>query len=120
MPLISIYVENDLMRDLLEEWLSQAGYRVRAMSPDRVPEVAGTALVIVSISSPKRAGAPFLRALRTAYPGTPFIALSAQFRSDLSTGGSIAQSLGVQQVMAKPLSRVALIDAVRAMIGAPC
>jgi hypothetical protein len=47
------------------------------------------------------------------------IALSGQFRSGLSAAGATAQSLGVQQVLAKPLSGADLLESVRAMIGAP-
>ena len=32
---IVIYEDNDLMRSLLQEWLSEAGYRVRAGPPRR-------------------------------------------------------------------------------------
>ncbi len=105
------------MRGLLAEWLGQDGYRVCARTPDRI-QAADAALVIVSLSNPKEAGV-LLRAIQAAHPGTPRIALSAQFRSDLSTAGPIARSLGVQLIMAKPLGRVAFMDAVRAMIGAP-
>jgi CheY-like chemotaxis protein len=53
---------------------------------------------------------------RFAYPGTPIIAISAQFRADLSTAGTTAQALGVAQVIAKPLNRDALFAAVSAII----
>jgi DNA-binding response OmpR family regulator len=33
MSRIAIYEENDLMRALLKEWLSEAGYRVREGAP---------------------------------------------------------------------------------------
>jgi len=116
---IVIYEENDLMRDLLKEWLSEEGYRVRALAPNGLLRAEAEDLVIVSVSMPKHAGAQLVREIRMAHPGTPVIAISAQFRSGLSAAGATAHALGVQQVMAKPLTRVALIEAVRAMIGAP-
>ncbi len=116
---IVIYEENDLMRALLKEWLGEAGYRVRAILP-RELERAGTAdLVIVSVYMPKHAGAQLVRDIHAAYPATPLIALSGQFRAGLSADGATAQTLGVQRVIAKPLTRCDLLDAVRAMIGAP-
>jgi CheY-like chemotaxis protein len=55
--------------------------------------------------------------IRAAPPGTPVIAISGQFHSGLSAAGAIAQTLGVQKVIAKPLVRSELLEAVRAMIG---
>ena len=112
---IVIYEEDDLMCALLQEWLRTAGYRVRAGAPH-----GGTAdLVIVSIYMPKHAGAQLVREIQSAHPGTPLIALSGQFRSGLSAVGATAQALGVQQVIAKPLTRSDLLEAVRAIIGVP-
>lgn len=112
------------MRGLLEEWLSSAGYRVRvAASPaPQLPgavDLTGVDLMIVSIYNPKHAGARQLHEIRAANPGTPLIALSCQFRGGLSSAGATAQSLGVVQMIAKPLTRDALLGAVHAMIGPP-
>jgi CheY-like chemotaxis protein len=53
------------------------------------------------------------------HPHAPLIALSGRFRSGLSAAGATAQAIGAQQIIAKPLSRSALLEAVRAMIGPP-
>ena len=116
MSTILVYEADDLMRGLLEEWLSGAAYCVKA-----VPRCGGTSevaadVVIVNIEMPKYGGTRVTDRIRAAHPGTPIIAISAQFRADLSTAGAIAQTLGVAQVMAKPLSRDALLAAVRAII----
>ena len=68
---------------------------------------------------PKHAGALLIQKIQAAHPGTPLIALSGQFRSGLSTAGTTAEALGVQQVIAKPLTREELLEAVSAMIGPP-
>jgi len=112
---IVIYEEDDLMRALLQEWLRAAGYRVCAGAPRR--DTAD--LAIVSIYMPKQEGARRVREIHAAHPDTPLIAISGQFRSGLSAAGSIARTLGVQQVIAKPLTRGDLLEAVRAVIGAP-
>jgi CheY-like chemotaxis protein len=116
---IAIYEENDLMRALLKEWLSEAGYRVRAVAPRGVQRGGTEDLVIASVYMPKCAGAQLLREVQAAHPGTPLIAISGQFRSGLSAVGTTAQMLGVQRVLAKPLTRDDLLEAVRAIIGAP-
>jgi DNA-binding response OmpR family regulator len=119
MSAITIYEENDLMRALLKEWLSQAGYRVRGAVPGGVQPAGGEDLVIASVYRPKDTGAQTLRAVRAAHPGTPIIAISGQFRSGLCATGTTAQMPGVEQVLAKPLTRGELLAAVRAIIGAP-
>ena len=107
------------MRALLEEWLREAGYRVHEAA-SRGVQCGGTEdLVIASVYMPKQAGAQVVREVQAAHPGTPLIAISGQFRSGLSAVGATAQMLGVQQVLAKPLTRGDLLEAVRAIIGAP-
>jgi DNA-binding NtrC family response regulator len=108
------------MRALLGEWLKNAGYRAHGISTIRSAPVQDRAdLVIVSLYMPKHAGARLIDEIQAAYPRTPLIAISAQFRSGLSTAGATAQTLGVAQVIAKPLSRDALLATVRAIIGSP-
>lgn len=116
MSSIVIYEVDDLMRGLLQEWLTAAGYRVSAVAPCGRPPPAAADLVIVSIGMPKHTGSRTADKIRAAHPGTPIIAISAQFRADLSTAGTTAQTLGVSQVIAKPLSRDALLAAVSAII----
>jgi len=116
---IAIYEENDLMRALLKEWLSEAGYRVREVGPGGVQRGGTEDLVIASVYMPKHAGAQLVREVQAAHPGTPLIAISGQFCSGLSAAGATAQMLGVQRVLAKPLTRGDLLEAVRAIIGAP-
>ncbi len=107
------------MHALLQEWLCSAGYQVHeAARPGTVP--AGTVdLAIVSICSPKHSGVHQLREIQQAHPQTPLIALSGQFRGGMSSVGTTARALGVAQVIAKPLTRDALLGAVHAMIGPP-
>ncbi len=107
------------MRALLKEWLSEAGYRVREGAPRGVQRGGTEDLVIASVYMPKHAGAQLVREVQAAHPGTPLIAISGQFCSGLSAAGATAQMLGVQRVLAKPLTRGDLLEAVRAIIGAP-
>jgi DNA-binding response OmpR family regulator len=112
---IAIYEPDGSMNSLLVEWLSQAGYYVHESAvAERGPAVD---LVIVSIQMPKNAGVDVIRAMRVIHPETPFIALSSQFRSGLSSCGAAAQTLGVTRVLAKPLTRNELLAAVQGVIG---
>jgi CheY-like chemotaxis protein len=116
---IVIYEENDLMRALLEEWLSEAGYRVLAAASHDLHGGTLADLVIVSVYMPRQAGARLVREIQALYPGTPLIAISGQFLPGLSATGAIARALGVQRVIAKPLARIDLLGAVRSLIGEP-
>jgi DNA-binding response OmpR family regulator len=117
MSSIVIYEEDDAIRALLEEWLTEAGYSVQGVAQHRGQSVSNVDLVIVSVYMPKQAGAQLIREVRATHPGARLIAISSQFRSGLSAAGATAQALGVQRVIAKPLTRSDLLDAVRDMIG---
>jgi DNA-binding response OmpR family regulator len=114
---ITIYERDGLMRELLREWLTAAGYTVRDSERGcglTVPELA-----IVSVETPKPEDAVLIHALRRNCPGTPIIALSAWARSGLSSNGGAAQALGVERLIAKPLLRHELLMAVDSVIGSP-
>jgi len=116
---VVVYEEDRLTRALLREWLGHAGYGVRDGAPGE-PQCKGQAhLVIVSVCSPKSAGRRCVREYQGAHPGIPLIGISGQFRPGLCTVGATAMALGVQRVIAKPLQRDELLQAVCAMIGAP-
>jgi DNA-binding response OmpR family regulator len=116
---IVLYEENDLMRALLQEWLSEAGYRVYTAASHDLMGGRLADLAIVSVYMPKHVGAQRVREIQARHPGTPLIAISGQFLPGHSANGAIARTLGVQQVIAKPLTRTDLLAAVRAIIGAP-
>jgi DNA-binding response OmpR family regulator len=115
---IAVYEEDDLMRALLTEWLREAGYRVQEVESHSVAPPAEVDLVIASLYNPKHNGAKVVQEVQAVHPGTPLIALSGQFRGGLSTAGLTAQTLGAAQIIAKPLTRDALLSAVRA-VGRP-
>jgi len=116
---IVIYEEDPLTRALLTQWLDEAGYRVRLGNPRCLGTDAPCDLVILSMYMPKHTGARCVRDVQSAHPGTPVIAISGQFRSGLAADGATAQALGVQQVVAKPLSRQELLGSVRGIIDGP-
>jgi len=113
---VAIYEPNDLMRALLREWLTAAGYTVRdSVDSDlTMPDLA-----IVSVETPKSESGVLIRGLRHYYPGTPIIALSSRARSGLCSNGAAAQALGVARLLAKPLRRHELLMAVDEAIGPP-
>lgn len=119
MPGIVIIEDDVLMRSLVAEWLTAEGYRLDALPRDGVPTRGPAQLVIVDLYMPRHLGAERLRSARAAYPGTPIIAISAQFRAGVRCEGPAAHALGVDRVIAKPFDREALLHAVRSVIGPP-
>jgi DNA-binding NtrC family response regulator len=114
---IVVYEEDALTRGLLQEWLGEAGYRVRLGNSRSPGTDAPCDLVIVSVFMPKHTGAQCVRDIQCAHPGTPVIAISGQFRPGLAPAGTTAQALQVQQVVAKPLNRRELLGSVRGIIA---
>jgi DNA-binding response OmpR family regulator len=115
-PDIVIYEGDFLIRALLKDWLEEEGYRVRFGNPCQAGADAPCDLVIVSIYMPKQNGSQSVRDIQAAHPGTPLIAISGQFRPGLAPTGATAKSLGVRQVVAKPLARKELIESVRGIL----
>jgi DNA-binding response OmpR family regulator len=116
MSAIVIFEDDDLMYELLREWLTRAGYGVRDPSTRFEPNIR-LDLGIVSIKAPKVEGDAGIQALQREQPGVPIIALTCRARSGLSCEGETARALGVHWVIAKPLTRHALLAAVEALIG---
>lgn len=101
---IAIHEDDDLIRELLERWLAEAGYAVRA-NGDESPR-----LVIADVPSPHGAQAR-IEALRDLY-AAPVLVLSGRFRRGLGTSDEAARRLGVRKVLPKPFTRRELLSAV--------
>lgn len=116
---VVVIEEDALMRSLLVEWLTADGYRVAEAAADDAWSRRPADLVIVDVFMPRDAGVERLRQARSAYSGTPIIAISAQFRPGVSCKGLAARALRVDGVVAKPFAREELLRAVRSVIGPP-
>jgi DNA-binding response OmpR family regulator len=94
------------LQDLLEEWLTAQGWSVtREGNP--------VDLIVVDLAHPLRSGQDVLRRLAAAHAGTPVLALSSSFFPSVAANGAVARTLGVAAVLPKPLTRDALVAAVR-------
>lgn len=109
---ILVVETDDLIRELLERWLGEAGYAVVAAG-DQPPE-GSARLVIADVPTPRGAGAR-IASLQAAYQA-PLLILSARFRRSRGASAAAAQQLGVQGVLPKPFTRAELLAAVSEMI----
>jgi DNA-binding response OmpR family regulator len=107
---IVIVESDDLIRELLERWLGDAGYWVTLPAKVHNSATATPRLVIADISSPDSAEAT-IKALAAAY-SAPILALSARFRQGLGGSEAAAHRLHVCKVLPKPFTREELLDAV--------
>jgi DNA-binding response OmpR family regulator len=113
-----VVIENDkLMRELLNEWLVDAGYDVRHARASDLPIELHADLVIVDLYMPRQRGLEIVRLVQRASRGKPIIAISAQFHPGLDASVRAAHALGVQRLIAKPFTREELLAAICSVIG---
>jgi DNA-binding response OmpR family regulator len=116
---IVIVEEDDLIRELLERWLGEAGYMVVVEEATcggkiRVHQDA-PCLVIANIPCPSGAR-QLIQSLQGEY-AAPILLLSARFRRGLGGSTEPARRLGVQRVLPKPFTQKELLCAVRESIA---
>jgi CheY-like chemotaxis protein len=97
---------------LLEAWLAGCGCTLAGACG--VDEAASDRydLILADIPFPRQ-DAGMVKALQHEYPGTPIVALSSSFLPGVEASGSVARELGVASVLAKPVTREALVTALR-------
>lgn len=98
---------------LLEEWLAACHCVLAGACQSEGPAADGYDVIVVDIPFPKQGGLDVLDDLTRQHPGTPIVALSGSFLPGACASGSLARGLGVASVLPKPVTREALLDAVR-------
>jgi CheY-like chemotaxis protein len=120
---ILIIEDNEILRDLVADWMLVAGYGVRvaadgdaglAAVDDHPPD-----LVVTDIHMPGTGGAAVIVELRRAHPAVPVIAISAYFRCGHGLTSEDAVALGAARALAKPFTRSEMVGAVTALVGPP-
>ena len=114
-------VDDDaLMRELLAEWLSEAGYRVRQAENGanalRMLRSRPAALLITDMDMPGRDGAQTLDDARRMLPGLAVIAISGGARDGRQNWAATALKLGAAKALAKPFERHDLLAAVEEVV----
>lgn len=112
---ILVVESDDLIRQLLERWLGEAGYAVVTAPSDARPTGSAHCLVIADVPSPREAG-DLIRSLQLRH-AAPILVTSARFRRGLGASAATAHWLGVRKVLPKPFTRKELLVAVDEAMG---
>ncbi|MEO8523654.1 MAG: response regulator [Caldimonas sp.] len=110
---IAIVEGDDLIREIVQRWLSEAGHTVEVRSLSALLAGNGFDVILVDVASP-RSGAPLIAAIRAVHQA-PIVMLSARLRSNQAGSSSLARQLGVKAVLGKPFSREELLAAIESV-----
>jgi CheY-like chemotaxis protein len=109
-----------LTQSMLCEWLDADGWQVLEPASDQAPgATAELDLVVVDLPFPRAGSLDALQAIRNEYPDVPLIVISPTVFANVGCCGPCAESLGVSGVLPKPVSRDALLGAVRRLARPP-
>ena len=119
MSKIIVIEEDSAMRMLISEWLTGEGHEVRSLprhdpAPDDKVE-----LVILDLPHPRAPGTgttEAVQAVHAAYPHSSVIGISTRLGRSLGGSSDVAQTLGVNRLLAKPCTREELLGAVAATL----
>lgn len=118
---ILVVDDDELMRELVAEWLTADGYLARTADNGetalRMLREREAELIITDLHMPKLGGAEAVMRMRDAHPEVPIIAMSGHFRSGRYLTPEAVLALGARQALAKPFSRQDLLSAVREVLG---
>lgn len=114
---IVIIEPDDLIRELFQRWLGEAGFEAVPVAKNHALPMVIPRLVITDISEPESAGNT-IGTLRAAY-AAPILVTSARFRRGLSGYSEPARRLEVGKVLPKPFTREELLRAVRDCLKGP-
>lgn len=120
---ILVIDDDEILRELVTDWLESAGYRVRRASDccSGVAELGrqAPALVVSDMFMPGPCGVEAIRELKREHPDVALIAVSGHFNSGQGISAAAAIAAGADRALAKPVKRADLLRAVAELVGAP-
>ncbi|HEX7249279.1 MAG TPA: response regulator [Burkholderiales bacterium] len=123
-PEVLVIDDDAILRELVTDWLQDAGYRVRSAKSCRAwleqfLPVKSPALIVTDMFMPGVCGAEAVSRLKKQHPNAALIAVSGHFGSGqgLSAEGAIAA--GADRAFAKPVKRSEFLQAVAELLGTP-
>lgn len=113
--------DEPLVRTMLTQMLERAGYEVATATNGRDGlqsfDEAPAAVVITDLIMPEQGGLETIGALRRGHPETRIIAVSGGARIHETDLLGLASTLGADRILAKPMERQELLDAVAACLA---
>ena len=124
-PLEILVIDDDeIMRDLVADWLEAAGYAVRKATSCRawIGQLFGQpspALIVTDMFMPGPCGTEAIAKLKKQHPASALIAVSGYFNSGEVLSAEAALAAGADRALAKPVKRADLLRAAAELVGAP-
>ena len=121
MARILVIDDDDEIRNMVKELLVRVGYQVIEASNGEIGMRSyrnqPTDLIITDIFMPEKEGLETIMELRKDFPDVKFIAMSGGVAAmNATTTLSLAGKLGAERTIAKPITRTALLVAVRKVL----
>lgn len=120
---ILVVDDDEIMRELVVDWLEGAGYRARVAASCAAALQEGAreapALVISDMWMPGPCGGDAIARLKKRYPRIHVIAMSGHFNSGEGFSAEAALKSGAERALAKPIERRELLRAVAELLGPP-
>ena len=129
-PAVLVIDDDEIMRDLMADWLEAAGYRVvKAADCDHAMEqvkLHQPAVVVTDMFMPGPCGEEAIAEIRQAAPGVAILAVSGNFDSGprcmvgkvlRGMCGDNAIAAGANRALAKPVQRAEFLKAIAELAG---
>ena len=97
-------------RELLGQWLAEAGWEVWAGASNGPGRAAGPDLLIVAVGFARRGAAARVAEMTALWPGARIVIVSPTVTAGTPAQGQLARQLGVAAVLAVPLVRSGLLS----------
>jgi CheY-like chemotaxis protein len=113
--------DDEILRELMCDWLEGAGYRVRkaANCTSACEELTrgAPALIVTDMFMPGPCGGAAISRLKETLPGVAVVAVSGHFGSGQGLSAEAALAAGADRALGKPVKRADLLQAVGELIG---
>jgi len=119
-PAIAVIDDEEIMRELMGDWLEAAGYEVikAAGWRDAVPllERRRPLVVVTDMFMPGPCCETVIGKIRQAVPGVAIVAVSGHFKSGHGMSGDRALAAGADRALAKPVQRSEFLKTVAELL----
>src|SRR5260370_4032587 len=115
--------DDELMRDLVADWLEAAGYRVYKASQcdDAMEQVKRErpAVIVTDMFMPGPCAEAAIGELKKVLPGVAIVAVSGHFNSGQGLCAQAAIAAAASRALPNPIQRTAFLKAITELAGPP-